>query len=87
MSLARPEKAVSKIKLSKRKYNGYYKVKLPAIVNDFGTRAINKCMSHIANLTETLWSIDKTAEIYDGTTTTTLNHSSRVLTTPRKKKN
>ena len=63
LSLAKPEKAVTKIKLSKRKHNGFYKVKLPATVNEFGTKAIDECMSHISNLTEALWTIDKKAEI------------------------
>jgi hypothetical protein len=63
ISKAKPKVKDTTLKMSKRKFNGYYKVKLPATVNPFGTLALAETTTHFANLCDAIWSIDKKAEV------------------------
>jgi hypothetical protein len=63
ISKAKPKPVATLGPASKRKYNGYYKVKLPTTINPFGPKALEEVTSHFANLTEVIWSIDKKAEV------------------------
>jgi hypothetical protein len=63
ISKAKPKPVAKPGRTSKRKYNGYYKVKLPTTVNPFGPKALAEVTSHFSNLTEVIWSIDKKAEV------------------------
>jgi hypothetical protein len=70
ISKDKPKPSPTTTKISKRKYNGYYKVKLPATVNEFGIKAVEETTLHFSKLTEIIWSIDKKAEVlpwYDNT--------------------
>jgi hypothetical protein len=63
ISKAKTQPMAATLKTSKRKFEGYYKVKLPATVNPFGPKAVEETTAHWSNLTEIIWSIDKKAEI------------------------
>jgi hypothetical protein len=80
----RPKAAPNTMQVSKRKYKGYYKAKLPATVNPFGPKAVEEVTTHCGNLTETIWAIDNKAEIltwHETTTVKPLPESSAAITT------
>jgi hypothetical protein len=63
ISKEKPKPIAKNRKMSKRKHDGFYKVKLPATVNTFGPKAVEETTTHFSNLTGIIWSIDKKAKI------------------------
>jgi hypothetical protein len=84
ISMPKPVRAASQVTLSKRKFKGYYKIKLPSTINEFGNKAIEEVMTHISNFTAILWAIDKKAELlpwYDNSNTKPFCKSSKDMKT------
>jgi hypothetical protein len=63
LSKDKPKPVTTSFTKSKRKLNGYYKVKLPPTVHPFGPKAVKETTAHWSNLTQIIWDIDKKAEI------------------------
>jgi hypothetical protein len=80
----KPKPKAYNIKISERKYEGYYKVKLPLTINPFGPKAVEETTAHFSNMTNIIWSIDRKAEIlpwYDNNNVKPLTKDSNEIKT------